>query len=379
MRGRKYSVKFSNEQSFEHLTSAAKSVFDENDCICEMNIYPKEIKIELKKRAHCNSFLKIINSNEDFDVEDMSVQTYKKLKKNDGLQHVCFKRSNIIEQPNQLLNHVIVLKDGCFYQQEVVQHVLSSILHHMSQSSNERSHDFYYDEARTKLLEAFTEMSENLRCSCKPNCNEIMQLYGPNGISPDRQDDNIGYCEETQQIRFVVKPHNTPIKVGSIKRKPQKLAKWSVRVSHGMKGHTKERVNQLRKKSVQTESDKEQINKYDDDPRNFQTSAQHYAELLKLKKTEQDGRCSKCQKEMYFGNEDGIVEYVNCAYKASPDRIDNNNIFYEANNVRLVCCSCNSADNRRGRTYIENKPKNNPILFTKELLQQCKDWLQRTF
>ena len=73
--------------------------------------------------------------------------------------------------------------------------MLTQVLH----SSNERKRNFHDYEAQKKLLKAFNAMRENFRCECKPTCNDIMQSYGPNRISSDREKDDIGYYEELQK------------------------------------------------------------------------------------------------------------------------------------------------------------------------------------
>ena len=57
-----------------------------------MKISPNEIKIEFESQATLNTFLKIINSNENCGVDDITIQTYKKLKfkKDDRLQPALF-------------------------------------------------------------------------------------------------------------------------------------------------------------------------------------------------------------------------------------------------------------------------------------------------
>lgn len=131
--------------------------------------------------------------------------------------------------------------------------------------------------------------------------------------------------------------------------------------------------NRMKNKPIQSELDIAQIKKYNEDDRNHRKSNQHFVDILKQKDI-----CAAqgCGKIMYFGNESDVMEFCDVANKVSPDRRDNQNIFYEDDNFDLVCQTCNYTENRAGRTYFKNKVENDAIFFTCELFQQCLEWLE---
>lgn len=374
----KYSIQFSQDDIAYNLNNVGKLLFEKNESLLSVDIYVDKIDIAFKKRVLIKNIVGMITPHENFHDNTLNIQPQKKLKKNNTSEQPIerFERPHIVEQPPQLENVIIFFHNGQYEKRDAISYTLLCMLQSMATSSKTRRHHFNMIQAKKKLLLAFEDIADDFRCGCnRCNCEEIMQLYGPNKLSPDRKNDKIGYCEDNQKITFVVMPHNTPIKPDSVEIKTESGQKWFTILASSMKVSTKRRIAKLRKKSKKTDFEKEQIKRYDDDERNTQKSNQHYVILLKLKRLEQKDLCSKCKQEMYFGNDDQIVEYSNRANKASPDRLNNNNIFYDADNFTLVCCACNYSENWGGRTYFANKAEIAPINFTPNLLKQCKEWL----
>jgi hypothetical protein len=371
-----YVITFLNDSSFEDFKPYVKMIYEKSDCIKLIAVYKNCVIVNFKT-TKASTFVKNLFIHEDFK-NQIDIQPSKKLKTKHISAIQVIERSNIHEQIKQKENHVIVFANGKYNQREVVSFVLSVILENMKTHSKQRGHDFDLGKAKHKLILAFEGIKENFACGCgRNNCTEIMQLFGPNGISPDKVNDTIGYSEDIQRITFVVKSHNTRIKPGIVSKVRTDPRKWYKVLAKSMKNCTKKRIDKLRQKPKKTDFDRKQIKMYDDDDRNTQPSNEHYVELLKLKRQEQKDICASpgCNKPMYFGNLEGLLELTNVAHKVSPNRRNNDNVFYEYDNFDLVCCSCNFTENRNGRTYVENKPNNNPIPLTLELLQKCKDWL----
>ncbi len=368
-----YCITFSSDSPFQ---SYAKMIYEKSDCIQLMAFYKTCVVVNFKI-TKASTFVTKLFLNNKFK-NKIDIQLSKKLKTKHTEAIEVMERSNVHQQITQKENHVIVFANGKYVQREVVSYILSGLLCHMKKSSKERGHDFNSNIAKKKLIQAFAEIKDNFACGCnRTNCTEIMQLFGPNGISPDRENDLLGYSDDAQKITFVVKSHNTRIKEGIVAKSRPDPRKWYKILARSMKYCTKKRIEKLRLKPTQTYLDMKQIEIYDSDARNKGTSNEHYVEILKLKRLEQKDICASlgCNKLMYFGNSEGVLEFSNVAHKVSPNRRNNDNVFYEYDNFDLVCCSCNFTENRNGRTFVENKPNNNPIPLTLELVQKCKDWL----
>jgi len=326
------------------------------------------------------SILKKTWNLEDVDIAPISKAVLKTIGQSES-QYKLEKAVIIVEQKEQLLNHVLIFDSNnrTYYNRPVVAWVLCQMLGRMEASSKKRKHGFNKNLAKLKLLDAFLRMAADFQCDCgRPSCKEIMQIYGNNQISPDRVNNSLGYVESTQVIRFVTQPHNTLIAYNSVSRPSgsgNRRTKWYTVLVGGMRRRTKQRVTQLKKKPVKTDFDKMQIARFESE-RTVNPNT-YLVKLLIPKKETQLDCCFKCSKTLYFGDGNGLFKMSNLPNQVSPDRCDNDNIFYDDNNFNLVCASCNFCENRGGRTYVENKAKNQPIPFTLELLKECKEWLQK--
>jgi hypothetical protein len=197
-------------------------------------------------------------------------------------------------------------------------------------------------------------------------------LYGDNGISPDKFFDNLSYIDEDQVIDWVVKPHNCKIKPNQPPKKRKTNTKWIIQIASAMHGKVSERTQLLEKHKKISDLNKHQINRFKTDS---SLTINHYKELLCRKRVIQNDLCKTCNLPMYFGDEKGLLK-ISYPNQASPDRINNENIFYDFDNFNLVCVSCNYSGNQNTRRFIPNHYKNDPIAFTPELLEACKEWLK---
>lgn len=333
-------------------------------------IYDNYLILDLKTPKYMTFIKKLF-----LNAIDIEIYNKQQLTTNLDKPMEIMSKEYLIAQPEQKENHIVIFINGQYYQREVVGFVLSTIFQSMKSYSKKLKHDFEEIKIKTKLLEAFDNMNPNYHCGCnRKHCSEIMQLFGDNGISPNKENNKLSYGDASQKITFVIKSHNTPIKHDSVQRLAKSPGKWYAILATHMKERTKGNIETLIKKPQQTDFDKKQIQKYVDD----KTDKTDIIKTLKLKRIEQKDICVKCGEEMYFGNDNDTSEFINCGNKASPDRKDNDNVFYEPENFDLVCCSCNFTENRGGRTFVFNKCINKPIPFTLELLQKCKDFLKFT-
>ena len=370
--GQKYIVKFTNAVNQNTLISFAKTLFNKNEQIRLIQIFAGFLLIHFYKSVSLNKLQNDVLLKFEFNVEKYT-RNFNVPKKT-----LDFFERDAEQQPLQLPNHIVCYQHG-YRQIPVVKYVLELMLCSMKCHSEKRTHQFSMEIAKIKLMEAFLNLNSDFACKCgRCDCQEIIQLFGKNSISPDRVFDELSYIHSNQQIKFVVKSHNTLMKFDDEKMIPLKRKIfWCERLADTMKFSTRRRVEVLRNKRVQSVKDKEQISKFDSDPRNLQPANTDLINMLKQKKFEQRDLCAKCERVMYFGNEEGMFEYKNVGNKVSPDRIDNENIFYDADNVKLVCISCNYVENRRGRSMIEHPVVNDPIDLTKDLLKECILWLQK--
>jgi hypothetical protein len=282
-------------------------------------------------------------------------------------------REIVIAQITPLPNHIVVLHSGRYENKPVVDHVLGGIMRNMKKSSIQRQVDFDVVIVKQKLLEAFERLDSNFQCKCgRMACREILQLYGDNGISPDKKFDHLSYIDENQIIDFVVKPHNCAIKPNQPPKERKTNPKWICKTSSNMSQAIRWRVQILEKHKKISEIDKKQISRFKSDTL---LTFNHYKELLCQKRVIQNDLCKTCKIPMYFGDENGVLKF-SYPNQASPDRIDNENIFYDFDNFNLVCVSCNFSGNQNTRRFIKNEYKNEPVNFTPDLLEACKEWLK---
>ncbi len=344
----------------------AKHIFLKHLFIERIKIINCKIYISLRIAQSISSFQNLIETSGYIET---TTKTFIKTITNHSFELI---RETKLKQPKQKNNYIVTFANGVYLQKPVVHWVFSNILNNMNTHSKKREHLFDPILAKKKLLEALENIPFDFKCGCRRNhCNETMQLFGENGISPDRKFDDKSYIDPSQIINFVIKKHNTYHKFDDIPIKMKHPTSWVNAISKNMINSTKDRIEKLKLKiKYTTQNEKKQILKYD----TMNLNADFYIESLLKKKLEQKELCYKCNIKLYFGDENGIMRFI-VGNKASPDRIDNNNCFYNDNNYHLVCVSCNYVENSNYRIHILNRAKNNPIFFTIALLEECKKWL----
>ncbi len=100
-----------------------------------------------------------------------------------------------------------------------------------------------------------------------------------------------------------------------------------------------------------------------------------YKVLLSEKRQKQGDECFKCHREMYFGDSNGILRLSDAPNQASPDRVDNANVFYDLDNFNLACQSCNFTGSSYSRRHVERQIIS-IVNLTPKLVEKCKKWLQ---
>jgi formate-dependent nitrite reductase cytochrome c552 subunit len=134
----------------------------------------------------------------------------------------------------------------------------------------------------------------------------------------------------------------------------------------------------IRNKTVaqQTTAERDQIARFLQEEEDEFKRTQFNKVLLQQKK-EVSTLCAKCSVEMYFGDEDGVMTRMKVSNKASPDRLDNSNPFYDSDNFVLCCQSCNWSENeysRRHKEVISTKQPSIPL--TQDLLSKIVVYLK---
>jgi hypothetical protein len=315
--------------------------------------------------------IKKFKSKEIIQISPIKTEFFKTIDKKDCDYYQY--REIVIPKITQLPNCIVIFHSGRYVQYPVVNYVLSNMLSYMKARSKERQVDFNIDIAKQKLLTAFEKIDSNFHCKCnRLACREVLQLYGDNGISPDKKFDNLSYIDDNQIIDFVVKAHNCFFKPNQASKERKTYPKWENQIAGAMCVKTRRRIKILEKQVKLSKIPENQIARFKTDT---SINVEHYKTLLYQKRVIQQDLCETCKIPMYFGDELGILK-LSYSHQASPDRIDDENIFYDFDNFNLVCISCNFNGKQNTRRYIPNKHKNNPIDFTVELLGACKEWLK---
>jgi hypothetical protein len=352
-------------------------LFHENEKIICIKIVNEFIVLRYQSQARIHKMKKILMCEDE--ILRITAPSLKILPKMlDIPQTHVIEREIILEQPERWPNHVIHKTNGTFQQYHVVEFMMSRILSGMKSNSKRRGHSYDEPIAKQKLFNAFRRLSADLSCGCRRlDCNEVLDLYGPNKLSPDRTYDIMGYCDMKQKIVFVVKSHNCSIKFDNIATERKSPHNWIVQTAAQMATKFKKRIKSLEiDLEKRSEFDKQQVKRFRDEQ---VMNVEHYRifkDVLQQMKDEQKCQCEKCKRQMYFGDCAGILRKSHEPTQASPDRIDNNNVFYDKNNMRLVCQSCNHNENHQGRRHVEHKIKQDPIPLTKALVKECQKYLQ---
>jgi hypothetical protein len=286
-------------------------------------------------------------------------------------------RCIVIKEPVLKDGHVSIFENGRYQQRPVESYMTRNMLSRMASNSKKRGHGFDPVIAKQKLTKAFEAAALNdFKCGCKhPRCSVTMTLFGQHALSPDRGNDSLSYTDSAQLITLVAKEHNTCVKHDSTPRIRKSQKSWVGRTASSMAKHTCDRVNMLRSKGDHmSEQELQQVQRFDREESTGFARYTHLKSLLELKQ-QASTVCRDCKRDLHFGDCDGILRLCNVGHQASPDRIDNANIFYDADNFDLVCISCNLTENRGGRTHVEHTTSKQSIALTLSRMQECLKWL----
>jgi hypothetical protein len=238
---------------------------------------------------------------------------------------------------------------------------ISLIISTMLARSYRRGHDDSKEDIDSVLADSFKQLfdaqvckrngatiypQDPVLCQCKAECTAELHLFGSHVVSPDRQNDDLGYTDVEQTVLMISAHHNTVVKRTAVPKLRNRALNWIDNTAGGMKEHTKTRMATLEAKQFKTEADQRQITFYNEHKDDLLTR-NAYKELLKKLKAEQSN-CALCQVNMHFGGENGMLTHSNVWQQASPDRLSND-WFYLAENVRLVCLADQASEAHRSR------------------------------
>ncbi len=362
-------IYFEADENSQEVKCCVEKMFDENQNVKRIQVYqhaiimrlftPQRLQTVQKFYKDSNQMIQIAERNQ-FNVPNQECVFFKERSRN-----------LICPAPNP--NHITVFSDGKFCHKPAVGYVFGLMLNRMKFRSTKRNMTFDIVKTLEKLSQALNKITSDFDCGCeRSHCNEKLQLFGLNAMSPDRKRDDLGYSDENQVITMVVKAHNTRFQPNSQPQEAKTQDKWTSILRGNMFQHTKNRIIKLQKLRIISNAQQLYIDRYRE--QEFQLKFE-YRKLLESKRITQNDKCFRCGTEMYFGDQGGIFRETKNARKVSPDRVDDTNVFYDDSNFNLVCCSCNYNGQKLLTTYIETKPDNQEIALTHNLLQQCKDWL----
>jgi hypothetical protein len=277
--------------------------------------------------------------------------------------------------------------------------ILSQILRNMRTNSKMRGHEFDRRKAIIKMIEALEKILYNSEgvglCGCGRCVDTMILNCGVAKLGFDRLLDFLGYGDDGQELTVVKIAHNTWMKPTTEKIiRTGKTIYFLGQTSDSMVANTKGRADKLfqrrRKGLPLTPSENEQLNlfnrEYFGEEGNIKLREQ-YKEILKEKVAnlvviwweaeDEEGRkegesdwyeysmCPRCGELIHCGivrtrwkgtkNSDIYdirhLKYMKDNMQASPDRLDNDNIYYWEDNYELVCPCCQETDGDKGKTY----------------------------
>lgn len=289
------------------------------------------------------------------------------------------KRTVLLQEPEVKDNHITIFEKGTWRQREAVNFIIGRMISVMKYDSvTKRKQEYVEVDALQKLLEAFQRCA--VKCGCgQSHCNLTMDLFGADQISPDRKYNHLSYSDPGQYITIVSKRDNTRTKFDSVPEERGRHCDWINRTAGSMTSGTKTRMQRLvagKTLGQQSAVERAQVERYareeaDESFHRFR----HYKSILKQKQAQCTG-CFRCGKDMYFGDERGILRITKVGHQASPDRLDNSNPFYDSSNFDLACQSCNRTERVYTRTHVEHKSTQPNIPLTTEYLTKIVAWLK---
>lgn len=200
-------------------------------------------------------------------------------------------------------------------------------------------------------VEYYRNILERVRCSnmvcecllCAPvprGERQRLSVRGPNKFSIDRIFDKLGYTHKDQVLRLISKSHHSsqqrnavPLQITSMKKR-----KWLVSAVSGMLRRSRTRYSR-----TQVEISGMQRACMNVEKMKFYLSTHilDRASCVSMitKKKSETPNCPKCGARLDYGDENGVMNTKNNPRRASPDRL-NDKIGYVDDNVRIVCCAC---------------------------------------
>lgn len=188
--------------------------------------------------------------------------------------------------------------------------------------------------------------TSRMLCEC-PLCAPLpryerqrLSVRGPNKLSIDRIFDNVGYTHRDQTLRLIAKSHHSsqqrdavPLQITSKKKR-----KWIVSAVSGMLRRSRTRYTRTRIEIEGMERARMNVTQM------IKYLGTHLLDretcvAMILKKKRETSHCPVCGEQLDYGDENGVMTTKNNPRRASPDRL-NDRIGYVENNVRIVCCAC---------------------------------------
>lgn len=183
-------------------------------------------------------------------------------------------------------------------------------------------------------------------CEC-PLCSPLppeqrqrLSVRGPNKFSIDRIFDKLGYTHHDQVLRLISKSHHSSQQRNAVPMQTtsKQKRKWMVSAVSGMLRRSKTRFLRTKVEILgmqRAHMDVERMEFY------LSTHVLERDSCVSMitKKKRETSHCPKCGVHLDYGDENGVMTTKNNPKRASPDRLDDR-IGYVENNVRIVCCAC---------------------------------------
>ena len=183
-------------------------------------------------------------------------------------------------------------------------------------------------------------------CEC-PLCAKVprykrqrLSVRGPNKFSIDRIFDNLGYTHRDQELRLISKSHHSsqqrnavPLQITSKNKR-----KWIVSAVSGMLRRSRTRYTRTQAEILGMQRARMDVTQM------FSYLSSHLLDRetcvsMIAKKKRETSHCPKCGGRLDYGDKNGVMTTKNNPMRASPDRM-NDRIGYVDDNVRIVCCAC---------------------------------------
>ncbi|KAG5186341.1 hypothetical protein JKP88DRAFT_240942 [Tribonema minus] len=338
--------------------SRAAQIFQDDVNIKDTKVYGHHIVVNYVKSTYFSTRARQIGNG----CVNIGRRQMLSLEKEMEPTHVNKRAVELDEEPEPISGHITVWLCGRWNQKPAEKYMLSLRVMNMRKNSKQRTHTFDEKAALIKLRDALIRLKNSSLCACgRPNCNIILRTYGEHSISPDRMFDNLGYSADHQILKIVAKEHNTAVKHDAVVRERVSQHNWLSTTGGSTSQSLKKMIAKLAKKKRRTPVEDAQLVR-------FKTKDQkewnkHFQKVLIFKK-KYCPNCALCGSELYYGDTHGKLRFSGRPNQASPDRIDNSNPFYDMDNVRMVCQSCNLSEKDYRRVSSENEStKQGPIPF----------------